>query len=206
MIARMSPCAAATPISEGSPIPAFVMIEPAPTKTSANVPTNSAAARRHQSRSTSEEASPRPGRPASRGFPDGISSSPCAETLARAAGRRDERGCGPRDPEGRASAGLRGRWRARLARPRRRGEGRREHALGCAGRGRADPQPREPGGRGAGAIREAAQDMAQKMEEAARRRQEKLREEARTLEERRQEALEGLRDIAGHLEDVLAPS
>jgi hypothetical protein len=54
------------------------------------------------------------------------------------------------------------------------------------------------------AVREAAEAMARRLEEESRERSEELREELRVLEERRNRALEDLREIAAHLEDVLA--
>jgi hypothetical protein len=53
------------------------------------------------------------------------------------------------------------------------------------------------------AVREAAEDMARKIEEGARQHQLKVREEARSLEERMQNSLEGLRDLASDLQELI---
>jgi hypothetical protein len=53
------------------------------------------------------------------------------------------------------------------------------------------------------AVREAAEEMAVRIEDTARRRQEALREESRLVEARMQRALEGFRQMATRLEDLL---
>jgi hypothetical protein len=53
------------------------------------------------------------------------------------------------------------------------------------------------------AVREAAEDMAKQIEDAARQHQIKVREEARSLEERMQNSLEGLRDLASDLQELI---
>jgi hypothetical protein len=54
------------------------------------------------------------------------------------------------------------------------------------------------------AVREAAEAMAHRLEEESQERRDRLRDELRVLEERRNRALDDLREIAAHLEDVLA--
>ena len=54
------------------------------------------------------------------------------------------------------------------------------------------------------AIREAAEAMAGQLEEDSQRRADELRDELRVLEERRNRARDDLREIAAHIEDVLA--
>jgi hypothetical protein len=53
------------------------------------------------------------------------------------------------------------------------------------------------------AVREAAEDMAKKIEDGARQHQIKVREEARSLEDRMQNSLEGLRDLASDLQELI---
>ncbi len=54
------------------------------------------------------------------------------------------------------------------------------------------------------AIREAAEAMARQLDDESERRRTELRDELRILEERRNRALDELREIAAHLEDILA--
>ena len=54
------------------------------------------------------------------------------------------------------------------------------------------------------ALRESAQSLARQLEREARARANALRAETRTLEDRRERALDGLRDIAATLGDLLA--
>jgi vacuolar-type H+-ATPase subunit E/Vma4 len=53
------------------------------------------------------------------------------------------------------------------------------------------------------AMREAAEEMAEQIQRDAHQRHETLQKEVKEVEARRQRALEGLRDIAAQLEDVL---